>query len=92
MTYRVGWPFWQAFARRGVTLTLRVHVMRDEEVGVYVATSPDLQGLVAEAETLDELATNVKAAAVDLLEGELKSPEIKPPRTALLLNGDACHA
>ena len=39
----------------GVSLLIKVEIIHDNEANVYVATSPDLKGLVVEAETLDEL-------------------------------------
>jgi YgiT-type zinc finger domain-containing protein len=44
-------------ARAGVAL--RVHVLHDVQAGCYVATSPDLSGLVVEAKSLDALVQEV---------------------------------
>jgi len=71
--YRVGFPFWKVAARAGVPLLVRVNVMRDEEAGVYVATSPDLQGLVAEGKTKDEVIQAVYDCSDMLLAQELRS-------------------
>lgn len=65
--YRVGFPGWKLAGRFGVTLVFRVDVLHDSEAGVYVATSPDLRGLVAEAPTLDELFREVYAGADELV-------------------------
>lgn len=65
--YRVGFPGWKLAGRLGVTLVFRVDVLRDAEAGVYVATSPDLRGLVAEASTMDELFREVYAGADELI-------------------------
>ena len=40
----------------------------DNEVGVWVATSDDIPGLVTEASSLDELMERVLAVAPELLE------------------------
>lgn len=53
--YMAGWPFWTVFARRGARILFRVRIEHDSEASVYIASSPDLKGLVVEAETLDEL-------------------------------------
>lgn len=93
MRYRVGLPFWKAAARRGFALTLRVEIRRDEEAGVYVAHSPDLDGLVVEAQSLDDLRTEALAAADALLELALKADH--PPRAVAnfhLLDGARCAA
>ncbi len=53
--YRLGWPCATFFAEIGVLLLIKVEIIHDNESNVYVATSPDLKGLVVEAETLDDL-------------------------------------
>ncbi len=65
--YRIGFPFWKQAARMGVPLTVRVKVLRDEEAGVFVATSDDLRGLVCEAATMDQLVDEVNSSIHDLL-------------------------
>ena len=45
-----------------------VTVEWDDEASVYVATSDDVPGLVAEAPTLDEIREKVLALVPDLLE------------------------
>ena len=83
--YRIGYPFWKALARHGVPLKLRVNVLRDEEAGVYVATSDDLRGLVAEAENMDALVAEVYNVIDDLLTEELHSAAPNKPVTDLRL-------
>lgn len=65
--YRIGFPFWKQLARLSVPLTVRVHVMRDDDAGVFVATSDDLRGLVCEAGTMDDLLPEINASVNDLL-------------------------
>lgn len=69
--YRVGFPGWKLAGRMGVTLLYRVNVLHDPEAGVYVATSPDLRGLVAEAPTFDELFREVHAGADELIRDQV---------------------
>lgn len=90
MKYRVGLPGWRLAAKAGADLYLRVDVLRDDEAGVFVATSPDLAGLVAEAETMDSLVRNVFAAASDLLDWNLRAAA--HPRIDLRLPDGACAA
>lgn len=40
----------------------------DDEAGVWVATSSDIDGLAVEAETLEKLSEKVCAALADLIE------------------------
>lgn len=67
--YRVGFPGWKVAAALGITLVFRVDVLQDKEAGVFLATSPDIRGLVAEAPTLEALFTEVGHGA-DMLLGE----------------------
>jgi predicted RNase H-like HicB family nuclease len=57
----------------GVSVRLRVHIRHDLEANVYVAESPDLEGLIVEAHTLDEVKDESLAAAAALLELKLHS-------------------
>jgi predicted RNase H-like HicB family nuclease len=77
--YRVGYPFWKTVVRHGYTVMLRVEIKRDAEAGVYVASSPDLDGLVVEAASLDELRVEALAAADALLELALNVD--RPPQS-----------
>ena len=80
--YRVGNPFWRFLAKLGMPLIVRVDVLFDQEAGVYVATSPDLRGLVAEAKTKDELISAVYDCVDLLLENELHQPLKHKPLAA----------
>ena len=75
--YRIGFPGWKIAARLGVRLLLRVEVVRDDVAGVFVATSPDLPGLVAEAKTSNELIQCVYDCA-DMLIDELVRVKAAP--------------
>jgi predicted RNase H-like HicB family nuclease len=83
--YRIGYPFWKTFARMGVPLKLRVLVQRDDEAGVFIATSDDLRGLAAEAETMDALVVEVKSVIDDLLVEALHAAPPNPPVADLRL-------
>lgn len=78
MGYRVGFPGWRIAALAGLRLKLRVDVIRDDEAKVFVATSPDMPGLIAEAETVDQLLLNLKAAFTDLMQDEFSAPREIP--------------
>lgn len=69
--YRVGLPGWKIAARLGVPVRLRVNITQDLEANVYVAESPDLDGLIVEGHTLDDIKQEALAAAAILLEMEL---------------------
>ena len=53
-------------------MMIRVDAFFDKEANVFVATSPDLKGLVAEAETLDALEKEVLACASGLISFQLQ--------------------
>lgn len=74
--YRIGYPFWRFLAKRGVTLKVRINVMHDEEAGVFVATSPDLRGLVCEAHTFEQLVIEVKHGVNDLVICQLRTDTV----------------
>lgn len=69
--YRVGLPGWKLAAKLGVPVRLRVNITQDLEANVYVAESPDLDGLIVEGHTLDDIKAEALAAAGTLLEMEL---------------------
>ena len=73
--YRLGWSCTTFFAEIGVPLLIKVEIIRDNEANVYVATSPDLKGLVVEAETLDELEKEVWDLVPELL--SLDKPKLR---------------
>jgi predicted RNase H-like HicB family nuclease len=74
--YRVGFPGWKIAAKMGIPVRLRVNITQDIEANVYVAESPDLEGLIVEAHTLDELKEEALSAAGLLLELQLhKKPQ-----------------
>lgn len=68
MHYRIGRPGWRLARRLGARLQFNVDVWHDKEADVYIATSDDIQGLVVEAKTLDELKQEVFSAASSLLQ------------------------
>ncbi|WP_020424848.1 DUF1902 domain-containing protein [Paracidovorax oryzae] len=80
--YRVGFPGWKVAARLGVPLVVRVAVVKDDEAGVLVATSPDLRGLVVESPTREELLTSLFECTEMLLEDMLHKPLKTPPMAA----------
>ena len=80
--YRVGFPFWKVAARLNVPLLLRIDVMHDAEAGVFIATSPDLQGLVVEAKDQGTLVAEVYGCVDMLMQEQLKRPPKTRPAAA----------
>lgn len=75
--YRLGWPCATFFAGMGVSLLIKVEIIHDNEANVYIATSPDVKGLVVEAETLDELEKEVWDLVPELLTPDKSTLHIK---------------
>ena len=73
--YRLGWPCTAFFAQMGMPILIKVEIIHDNEANVYVATSPDLKGLVVEAENLDELEKEVWDLVPELL--TLDKPKLR---------------
>lgn len=69
----------------GIPLKLRINVVRDEEAGVFVATSNDLRGLVCEAATMDELIKELQSSTHELLSMQLPTEPAAKPVTDLRL-------
>ena len=59
---------------RGEIMNYTVFFTWDEEANVWVATSPDITGLVLESESLDTLMKRVKDAVPELLELNSQKP------------------
>lgn len=59
---------------RGEIMNYTVLFTWDEEASVWVATSPDVTGLVLESESLDSLMNRVKDAVPELLELNSQAP------------------
>lgn len=81
--YRLGWPLGRVFARFGLPAVIRIEAIHDDEAGVFVATSPDVRGLVIEADTLEEVANEVRLVLPDLLGFE--NAGNVPPQTSIRL-------
>lgn len=72
--YPAFFPGWKLVARFGVPILFRVTVRHDAEAKVFIATSPDVPGLVAEAETVDDLIHSVYDCMSMLMEEQLHRP------------------
>lgn len=59
---------------RGENMNYTVLFTWDEEANVWIATSPDVIGLVLESESLDTLMERVKDAVPELLELNSQKP------------------
>ena len=72
MKYRVGRPFWKIAYRLGVPIYYTYDVFFDHEAKRYFALSEDIEGLVAEADTIDEIKEICEDIAQDMIVSELK--------------------
>jgi len=67
MSYPLRYPFSWFLARIGITITININFIYDDEENVFVATSRDIQGLVLEAENFNTLKKEVEEAIHNLL-------------------------
>lgn len=71
--YPISWPFSNAMHRLGFRLLVRVDVYEDEKAGVLIATSPDVRGLVVEADNFEQLKKEVDELTPILLQSKISS-------------------
>lgn len=63
----IDYPLWAIKARFGIKQTFKMRVMHDEDVGVYIATSEDMPGLICEADTKEELIAETERVFQDVM-------------------------
>ncbi len=89
MAYRMGWPLGRTLARLGVPTLIRVEVMKDADAEVFVARSPDVRGMVLEADTLDELFEEVRLTLPEFI----MAPEaLEHSQATMQVKMQSCHA
>ena len=88
MLYRLGNPGWRLLETLGASIYCRIDVQFDVEAKVYIATSPDLAGLVVEAASKEEMFREVPHCIGMLLEAQ--SPRKHVPEARTIWSGDAC--
>lgn len=79
MHYRLGWPGWKTLGRLGVPIYIQLETLHDAESGVYVVTSKNLPGLVAEIS--DQASAQEFHRAVDDCIGLLLQTKPLPVKT-----------
>ena len=62
MSYPLRYPLSWLLARLGVTISIEINFIYDDEVQVFIATSQDVPGLVLEAENFNDLKREIEAA------------------------------
>jgi len=65
--YPISWFGARLLAKLKVNLSVRVKVEFDPEANVYIASSPDLTGLILEAETVEEMINEIAEWVPNLL-------------------------
>ena len=63
MKWRIGKPFWKIAYRMGFTMTYRYEIFYDVGCKRYIGVSSDIQGLVAECDTLEEVKDVIESDA-----------------------------
>ncbi|MDE2469893.1 MAG: DUF1902 domain-containing protein [Bradyrhizobium sp.] len=80
--YPIRWPLAEAVGRLGIPLVIKIRVLFDAEANVFVGTSPDVPGLVVEADSLDDVMREARELIPCLLNAEHKRV-ISPVSTKL---------
>lgn len=65
--YRYGWPLSNLAAKLGIPIVIKLEIEHDTETNVWIATSPDLRGLVLEAESVPDLIKEAHLVVPELL-------------------------
>lgn len=65
--YFFDYPLWAIKARFGFKQTIRMEIMHDEDVDVYIAISKDMPGLICEADTMEALKAEVERVFRDVV-------------------------
>lgn len=68
MNYPISYPLANFFSALGAKLIIRIDFIHDKEADVFIATSKDIQGLVIEAVSYEELQSEIKEAIATLSE------------------------
>jgi len=68
MNYPITYPLANLFSLLGAKLVIRIDFIHDKEADVFIATSKDIQGLVIEAASYEELQSEIKEAIATLSE------------------------
>ena len=67
MKYRIGWPFWKTVYKFGFPLYYRYEILFDVDCKRYIGRSPDIKGLIAECDTVEEVQDVIESNAKDLV-------------------------
>ena len=90
--YRVGYPGWKLLAKIGVPVLVRVQVYFDEESKSFWASSADLDGLAVSGGDLDELRSEVIAAAGLLISLAVHSTKARAKTELRIRDNALCAA
>lgn len=77
MYYPAGIIGWRLAAMAGLPISVKFLIGYDDEAKVYIGHAATLKGVFAEGNTLEELIHNLKSAAHDILEIELKGKVVE---------------
>ena len=67
MNYPLRYLLSNVLAKMGITITIHINCIYDEQAQVFIATSQDIHGLVLEAENFNSLKEEIKEAIPTLL-------------------------
>lgn len=86
LIYRVGWPLWKLAYRMGIKLAYRYEILYDVDCKRYIGISPDIKGLIAECDTVDEVKDVMESDAPLLVSYQVYgSDKVKNTHSNLLV-------
>jgi hypothetical protein len=88
--YLIGLPAWKLLASWGVPVMARVNVHFDDESQSLWADSPDLDGLVVAGNSLEEIQSEARLAARELIQLAVHSSKAQA-HTELRVRGAALN-
>ncbi len=67
MKYRIGWTFWRLLYRLGIPLVYRYEIVYDVSCHRYCAQIPDVKGLLAEGDSIEEVREVMEGCAPEFV-------------------------
>ena len=74
MSYPLRYPLSWLLGRLGITISIDINFIYDDDAKVFIAVSDDVKGLVLEAENFNDLKKEVEEAVPALLKLACKKP------------------
>ena len=88
LTYRIGRLGWKLAYKLGVRMSYRYEIVYDVDCKRYIGISPDIKGLVAEGDTVDEVKAVMEGDAPEVVAYMVwDNPDMARCKTTLVPQG-----